>query len=146
VPLEEPHQGTTACSPDPASLICMLLDTIQCKVETAQWRNGKVHVARGTWSTEKYVRSKTVVRRLFACLWFAVPFYPLAGETSLGFPWTRTVPLSHCTVQVTAELTIWNIFLFGKLIVTQLVKKFPAFYGTQRFITVFTTACHWSLS
>jgi hypothetical protein len=25
-----------------------------------------------------------------------------------------------------------------ELIVTQLVKKFPAFYGTQRFITVFT--------
>jgi len=30
--------------------------------------------------------------------------------------------------------------------VTQLVKKFPAFYGTRRFITVFTTALHWSLS
>jgi hypothetical protein len=33
-----------------------------------------------------------------------------------------------------------------KLIVTQLVKKFPAFYVTRRFITVFTTARHWSLS
>jgi hypothetical protein len=29
--------------------------------------------------------------------------------------------------------------------VTQ-VKKFPAFYGARRFITVFTTARHWSLS
>jgi len=28
----------------------------------------------------------------------------------------------------------------------QLVKKFPAFYGTQRFITEFTTARHLSLS
>jgi hypothetical protein len=27
-----------------------------------------------------------------------------------------------------------------KLMVTQLVKKFPAFYGIRRFITVFTTA------
>jgi hypothetical protein len=36
--------------------------------------------------------------------------------------------------------------LLEKLIVTQLVKKFPAFYGTQKFITVFTTAHHWSLS
>jgi len=26
------------------------------------------------------------------------------------------------------------------------VKKFPAFYGARRFITVFTTAYHWSLS
>jgi hypothetical protein len=31
-----------------------------------------------------------------------------------------------------------------KLTVTQLVKKFPAFYGTRRFITVFTTARYWS--
>jgi hypothetical protein len=33
-----------------------------------------------------------------------------------------------------------------KLTVTQLVKKFPAFYGTRRFITVFTTARHRSLA
>ena len=33
-----------------------------------------------------------------------------------------------------------------KLIVFQLVKKFPAFYGTRRFCTVFTTAHHLSLS
>jgi hypothetical protein len=32
-----------------------------------------------------------------------------------------------------------RVFL-EKLIVTQLVKAFPAFYGTQRFITVFTRA------
>jgi len=29
-----------------------------------------------------------------------------------------------------------------KLIVIQLVKKFPVFYGTLRFIAVFTTARH----
>jgi hypothetical protein len=28
----------------------------------------------------------------------------------------------------------------------QPLKKFPAFYGTRRFITVFTRALHWSLS
>jgi len=33
-----------------------------------------------------------------------------------------------------------------KLTVTHLVKKFPAFYETRRFITVFATAHHWSLS
>jgi hypothetical protein len=31
------------------------------------------------------------------------------------------------------------------LTLTQLLKKFPTFFGTGRFITVFTTACHWSL-
>jgi hypothetical protein len=35
---------------------------------------------------------------------------------------------------------------FPKLIVSQLVKKFSTFYGTQRFITAFTTARHLSLS
>jgi hypothetical protein len=44
------------------------------------------------------------------------------------------------------QLTPWSKVLFEKLTVTQLVKKFPAFYGTQGFITVFTTARHWSLS
>jgi hypothetical protein len=36
--------------------------------------------------------------------------------------------------------------LLEKLQVAQLVKKFPVFYGTRRFITVFTTARHWDLS
>jgi len=33
-----------------------------------------------------------------------------------------------------------------KLTVTQLVKKFLAFYGNRRLITVFITFHHWSLS
>jgi hypothetical protein len=33
-----------------------------------------------------------------------------------------------------------------KLTVTQIVKKFPIFYVTRRFITVYTTARHWFLS
>jgi hypothetical protein len=32
-----------------------------------------------------------------------------------------------------------------KLVVPQLVKNVPAFYGTRKFITAFTTACHFSL-
>jgi hypothetical protein len=36
--------------------------------------------------------------------------------------------------------------LLEKLIVSQPVNKFPAFYGTRRFITAFTRARHLSLS
>jgi len=36
--------------------------------------------------------------------------------------------------------------LLEKLTVNQPAKKFITFYGTQRFITVFTRARHWSLS
>jgi len=39
-----------------------------------------------------------------------------------------------------------NIVILEKLTVAHFVKKFPTYYGTRRFITVFTTARHWSLS
>jgi len=42
--------------------------------------------------------------------------------------------------------TPWNAVLFEKLTGFQLVKKFPAFYGTGKFITEFTSARHLSLS
>jgi hypothetical protein len=56
-----------------------------------------------------------------------------------------------CKVNLTYYLhnnkfTVWNKILLDKLTVTQLVKKFLAFYGTRRFITVLTTARQWSLS
>jgi hypothetical protein len=42
-------------------------------------------------------------------------------------------------------LTPWSRALAEKLTVPQLVKKFPAFYGTRRSITALTTARHLSL-
>jgi hypothetical protein len=43
-------------------------------------------------------------------------------------------------------LTPWSRVLLEKLTGSQLVEKFPAFYGTRRFITAFTSARHLSLS
>jgi hypothetical protein len=43
-------------------------------------------------------------------------------------------------------LTPLSTLPLEKLIVTQPVKKFPCFYGTQRFINVFTKAHHRFLS
>jgi hypothetical protein len=40
----------------------------------------------------------------------------------------------------------WSWALLEKLPIVQLLKNFPAFYGTRRFITVFTRALHRSLS
>jgi hypothetical protein len=42
-------------------------------------------------------------------------------------------------------ITPWSSGFLEKLTVSQLIKKFPIFYGTQRFITAFTRACHLSL-
>ena len=42
--------------------------------------------------------------------------------------------------------TAWSRVLLEKLTGSQPVKKFPAFYGTRRFISAFTSARHPSLS
>jgi hypothetical protein len=41
---------------------------------------------------------------------------------------------------------IWCAVLLEKLSGFQLIKKFPAFYVSRRFITAFTSVCHLSLS
>ena len=43
-------------------------------------------------------------------------------------------------------LTPWSRVVLEKLTGFQLVKKFPTFYGTRKFITAFTSAPHLSLS
>ena len=43
-------------------------------------------------------------------------------------------------------LTPWSRVLLEKLKGLQLIKKFPTFYGTRRFITAITKACYLSLS
>ena len=52
----------------------------------------------------------------------------------------------HVTPSLTHLLTPWSRVLLEKLTGFQLVKKFPAFYGTRVFITAFTSARHLSLS
>ena len=56
--------------------------------------------------------------------------------------------LNICEIRVNCSyiLTPWSRVLLEKLTVFQPVKKFPAFYGTRRFITSFTSARHLSLS
>ena len=49
---------------------------------------------------------------------------------------------NHLSVNL---LTSWSRVLPNKLISPQLVRKFPTFYETRRFITEFTTASHLSL-
>jgi hypothetical protein len=39
----------------------------------------------------------------------------------------------------------WSWTPLEKVQIVQPLKKFPEFYGTRRFITVFTRALHWSL-
>ena len=49
-------------------------------------------------------------------------------------------------IPVVNLLTPWSRVLLEKVTGSQLVKKYPALYGTWRFITAFTSAHHLSLS
>ena len=59
---------------------------------------------------------------------------------------TLTFFTSHCCTLLTYLLTPWSRVLLEKLTGLQLVKKFPAFYGTRWFITALTSVRHLSLS
>jgi len=65
---------------------------------------------------------------------------------------TYVAPVLYCELYVVTDskmsrpLTSWSRVLPEKLTGFQLVKKFPAFYGTRRFITAFTSFRHLSLS
>ena len=59
-----------------------------------------------------------------------------------GSGWNR----AHRAIYNWRQLTPVSRVLLEKLIVPQLPKKYPAFYGTRRFFTVFTKNRHLSLS
>jgi len=64
----------------------------------------------------------------------------LPGETWEQITYLLTYLISYL---LTYLLTPWNKVLLEKLIGFQPAKKFPAFYGTRRFITAFkiTATC-----
>jgi len=55
-----------------------------------------------------------------------------------------TVPNADALVKITYLLTPWCTALLEKRTGLQLVKKFPAFHGTRRFITALTSVRHLS--
>jgi hypothetical protein len=72
-------------------------------------------------------------------------FYIYIYKNSVDMQCVR-VRVFVCVCAHAQALTPWSIVLFEKLTGSQLVKKFPAFYGTWRFNTALTSACHFSLS
>ena len=83
-------------------------------------------------------------RGLRALLQFGIFIF---SDCCLGY-WNilLTIMLSTIPFHLTYLLTPWSRVLLEKLTGLQLVKKFPAFYGTRRFITALTSARHLSLS
>jgi len=58
----------------------------------------------------------------------------------------RSKDVLYIGLILTYLLTPWSRVLLEKLTGSQLVRKFPTFYGNRRFITAFTSAHHLSLS
>jgi hypothetical protein len=60
-------------------------------------------------------------------------------------PLLEAVARERLVKTLTHSLThSWSWALLEKLPIVQIFKNFPAFYGTQKFITMFTRALHWS--
>jgi hypothetical protein len=70
-------------------------------------------------------------------MWTLEAFYFLISRPKLE---------NHASECLTYLLTPWSRVLLEKIIGLQLLKKFPAIYGTRMFITAFTSARHLSLT
>jgi len=87
-------------------------------------------------------RGRDLEGSVMAWVRYAVRLFdlPSKSEKKKGeAQWRRNWDLNPLLTTVTAVFP-------EKLTVPQLAKKFPAFYGTRRLITAFTTARHWFLS
>jgi hypothetical protein len=68
----------------------------------------------------------------------------------LGLLWNYSFGLCPCPSFISYKATylltyLWSWALLEKPTVMLLLKNFPAFYRTRKFITVLTKALHWSL-
>jgi hypothetical protein len=95
-----------------------------------------------------YIYKKEIVVQIYATQSIdLVKFYNFNFKYSSWISCTckGTRKKMHASMQYN-QLTPWSRVLLGKLPVAQLLKNFPTFYRTRRFVTVFTRALHWSLS
>ena len=67
------------------------------------------------------------------------------GGYSVGFEGSLAL-FVYSAVLPYLILTPWSRVLLEKITCSHLVKKFPAFYGTRKFITAFTRVRHLSLT
>ena len=73
-------------------------------------------------------------------------FWPLRISNFLIAELTSYLLTYSLTHSLTHSLTPWCRVLLEKLTSFHLIKKFPAFCGTRRYITTFMSACHLPLS
>jgi hypothetical protein len=95
---------------------------------TRQWTSGLNKFIGMSWLTEQALASQEQLCSMESVVWKTLRVHNLYFSPNI------------------INLTSWSWALLEKLPVVQLLQNFPAFYGTRRFITVFTRGLHWSLS
>jgi len=73
-------------------------------------------------------------------------FYERVPLLSRVFTISMKHLVKHALTLLTYLITLWSRIFLEKLTGFQLVMKFPAFYGTRRFITAVISAHQLSLS
>jgi len=114
---------------------------VVCDLETSWMRR--------SWPTEgscakKKVRDNRLCLNIIWCNSDASSIN--RSDLLMVYPCDCTCWLSTFEQTLPYLLTPWSRALLEKRTGSQLVKKFPAFCGTQRFITAFTSPRHLSLS
>ena len=99
-----------------------------------------------------YETSVTLYEKVVLCLTVRLYFVSIQKQEIFGINVSnillrlKEVFLKTARTELTYLLTPWGRVLLEKLTGLQLVKKFPAFHGTRRFITTLTSFRHLSLS
>ena len=109
-----------------------------------------LHLQKKSWSYSHRVYMQSDSRLSLVYIKFYISFCKFTNSAS----WFNLQPgvirveprLIHLNRIICNLLTPYSRVLLEKLTGWQLVKKFPAFYGTRRFITAFTSVHHLSLS
>jgi len=86
---------------------------------------------------------------LIFCSTWSISYKRYQADERINSIWRTAVRALTCYVMLnlpTYLLTPCSTVLLENLTGLQLAKKFPAFYGTKRFITAFTSARHLALS
>jgi hypothetical protein len=77
-------------------------------------------------------------------------YRPYCKQTSLHFHLPvysgTSVPVNYQPQRANYNAIIPWIRVLNKLVVVQLVKKFPTYFGTLTSFTMFTRACYWNIS
>jgi hypothetical protein len=107
-------------------------------------------VEAGRFSFGRSGKSMMLTRHIYLYLDLDPVYKIISSDFLVFFVNSHSIHCPISTVHLIADIKLLTYLrssaLLDKLPIVQPLKNFPAFYGTRRFITVFTRALHWSLS